>query len=159
MKKLLLALLLASATVNASVHDQLVMAIIESDYTTFNTLYSQAAISAKERDSLLSSADQIIPLRQRWIVEHSYYPEIGKDLISAALYAIPTMISIGFFGMGSEMLEKKQDPTIPMLMGCAIFIASIPLAHRSIKKIILAFERPKLLLADAIKIKDLLLNA
>jgi hypothetical protein len=154
-KKLSLFISFATSITQANTHDRLVNAIIESDYETFITTYSKAIVSQKEQANLFDIADQIIPFRQRWIVEHAYQPQLDKDLVIAATYAFLTAIGVGFFGISAKLIERSKNPTIPIILGSMIIL---PASYFCIEKLIKAFQKPKILLANAMRIKDFLMN-
>ena len=71
----------------------LITAIARNDFGTSQSIYEQITdMSFDEKQQYVQMADQIIASSIFWNSKHAFMPEIGKNLIKAAGYAITASI-------------------------------------------------------------------
>lgn len=157
MKKLLLLSLLIPALSFSYNHNAALNAIIESDYNAFISACGNEPLPATICADFLNINDQVITLRQKWVVEHAKLPQVGKDLIAASMCLIGS--SIGF-SISAECIKSLNNGSknpegnvFGLFIGLGIASVS---GYFAITKFINAFQMPKKLFANALRIKDAL---
>lgn len=152
---LLTALFFTVCISSAAPHDEIVSSIIESDYESFIKTYNSATFSEKENVGFLDLANKMISVRHDWMVKHYLRPMIGKDLIVSAGCLVGAYIGAAFFGITGISIENgnKEMAAGSAILGTGITASSL---YFGITHFIIAFQKPKKLLAGAIRIKDAL---
>jgi len=157
MKKILFAFAFIMTTISCSTYNELILVVIESDYETFNKIYPDISISQKQHANLLNQAEQICESRQRWVTERAFQPIIGNELFKSIAWGFGAyfglMAFVGGTGIAAEENQPGKAATL-FLIGLGAVTYSV---HRCIKNYKAAKEKPKLLLANALQIKDQLL--
>jgi|GEM_PF-3723060 len=153
-KILFLAFITFCSCAQAIHYNQILHAIIESDYDFLALHKTDIAITYQEKVQLLKINDDIIKVRQDWLVKHAGEPQIGADLF---LSGLGTLISIAGFitcaGFSSAHIDIVYDTTISQGISGSIGILGFAYA---VKKYVDAFQKPKQLLQNALLIKSLL---
>ncbi len=151
-------LLFTPLAVCANAHDDLVTTIIESDYENFTNIYKHNIFSEQEAASYIDLANKMIAVRHDWMVKHHHAPMLGWDLIMSAVWGATAYVGLGCFALTGMAAEAGRNEI-------AIFTATLGLGiatssgYFSIKRLIAAYQKPKKLLAGAIRIKDALASS
>jgi hypothetical protein len=135
-------------------YNQIVNAIIESDYDLLANNQKEITITYQQKQQLLKINDDIITVRQDWMVKHAGEPQMGVDLLLSGLGAFITIASlITCAGYSSAHTQDVYDTTLHQSISGSIGIVG---AFYTIKKYVDAFLKPKRLLDNALLIKSLL---
>jgi hypothetical protein len=151
---LLAVLLFTPFTFHANPREDLLYAITESDYESFMKIYNSNNFSQESLRNFNDLANRMIMVRGEWMTMHAFYPQVGKDLFYAALW--------GFAGAGIISLTDEKNHSFDEsakpndAAKAAALLIGLPCLVFCIKNILAAFQRPKVLLTDAIRIKDAL---
>ena len=151
MKKLFLFSFLVLSTASFTYDRNAILnAIIESDYNSFFSNYNAEKISDDERKQFITMNDQVITLRQKWVVAHYIWPQFGKDLFISYIASLAS--GIGLQVLGNSIIRSNLDGIIVGLAATCVG------GYFGVIKYMDAFQMPKKLFANAMKIKDALLN-
>lgn len=153
---LLAVLLFTPFTFNANPREDLIYAITESDYESFMKIYSGNNFSQESLRNFNDLANRMIMVRGEWMSKHAFYPQIGKDLLYAALWGATGYFGLGCLGLTGKALEEQKNVFVAIfgaILGTSITTYS---GYCCFKRFIAAYQKPKVLLTDAIRIKDAL---
>jgi hypothetical protein len=164
MKRLAFALFLFSSFIcSAAPHDDLINAIIESDYDNFMEIYSSNTFSQDSKAHFADLANQMIKARSQWMAAHAFRPQIGKDLLYAVLWGFLAVIGrdIILESMPTSNISTPNNLDSPIKVPDHFGVAtglgiSLTSTVFCIWRIVNAFQKPKQLFANAVRIKDAL---
>lgn len=153
-KILFLALITFCSFAQAIHYNQILHAIIESDSDFLAIHKADIVVTYQEKVQLLKINDDIIKVRQDWLVKHAGEPQIGTDLFLSGLGTLISIVSfIACAGFSSAHTDAVYDTTISQWISGSIGVLGLAYAT---KKYVDAFLRPKQLLHNALLIKSLL---
>jgi len=151
MKKLFFfSLFILSTTSFTYDRNAVLNAIIESDYNSFVSNYNSKKITEEDLKNFIAMNDQVITLRQKWVVAHHIWPQFGKDLFIS--YVASLASALGLQVLGNSII---RDNPAGIIVGLATTSVG---GYFGVTKCIDAFQMPKELFANALRIKDALLN-
>lgn len=147
-------LLLCSITGMQGVsRQQVINAIIESDYDFLVTHLKGIPVKATDKKEFLQLNDDIITVRQKWVIEHAGKAQIGTDLFLCVGSSLLAAAGSIIFATAALLSDEVTNTTTLQITGGTMGVVGTIYA---IKKYIDAFSKPKRLLANAIRIKGLL---
>jgi hypothetical protein len=156
MKKILFSALILIPTFCAPQdYAGMLNAILASDYQAFLRAKNNEQIPIDKQYNLLDSAQSMVALRQKMVTRHSFQAALCTELFSS-LGAF-CLSSFGLAIMGGvieECVIKKQFAdrhAFALLLSMGIITTS---AYFGFTYMIRAYKKPKLLLDEALRIKD-----
>lgn len=158
MKKLVLITILTTLVIKADYnHDSMVQAVIDSNLSRVEILQSGNSIPADKLKNLLELSDEVIRNRGR-IVEKTIYKIMpSKEVIQAGIF---NLIALLDFGLTITLVTNPDlvQESYRAITGAVLVGACLGLGYLTVSKFIDAYNKPRNLYVNALKIKQLLLS-
>ncbi len=130
-------------------------AILESDYQAFLRAKNNEQIPADKQYNLLDTADRMVNLRERLVAKHAFQAALCTELFYSFAALFGSCCGLGIIaGVIEDCARGKHftdDAALGFLIGSGVMVTS---GYFAIINLIRAYKKPKLLLDEALRIKD-----